>query len=257
MCQLLAGPPPRASGPAVCVYLRYSELFPGTGDIQKLYWNVLRQTPVIGGVGVLASINSVLSEHRSANREVHSVLNERFLAPDLLAKVAGQQVAGPGFASVFTRIGCMQLMRHLLLYGNRSLKPAGQSEQNLGVLALLTNDLLPSGAVQNTGQPANLDLLLSFMPVWDVYNPRDLAYALSRMFTILTEILPGNDPEVRKLAAKLGMDTSRIMVGALPLNDFIAAVFGLFAYGRQLKSPEHAIFDIRRIFSKVGFPPGI
>src|SRR5262249_35005672 len=38
---------------------------------------------------------------------------------------------------------------------------------------------------------------------------------------------------------------------------FIAAVFGLFAYGRQLKGPEHAMFDVRRIFANVGFPPGV
>jgi hypothetical protein len=53
------------------------------------------------------------------------------------------------------------------------------------------------------------------------------------------------------------MDTSGIMVGGLPLNDFIATVFGLFAYGRQLKGPDHAVFDIRRVFARVGFPPGI
>ena len=127
----------------------------------------------------------------------------------------------------------------------------------LGELALLTNEFLQLDAVKNPAQPETLELLLSFLPVWDVYNPRDLAYALSRIFTILTEILPGSDPEVRRLAAALGMDISKIMIGALPLNDFIAAVFGLFAYGRQLKGPELAIFDVRRIFAKVGFPPGI
>ena len=56
--------------------------------------------------------------------------------------------------------------------------------------------------MKNPSQPETLELLLSFLPVWDVYNPRDLAYALSRMFLILTEILPGNDPEVRKLASQ-------------------------------------------------------
>jgi hypothetical protein len=38
------------------------------------------------------------------------------------------------------------------------------------------------------------------------------------------------------------------------MNDFIAAVFGLFAYGRSLKGAELAVFDVRRVFSKVGFP---
>ena len=41
------------------------------------------------------------------------------------------------------------------------------------------------------------------------------------------------------------------------MNDFIAAVFGLFAYGRALKGSELAIFDVRRIFARVGFPTAI
>ena len=125
----------------VCVALHYSEMVPGTDDIEQRYWDLLRQVPVIGGIGV------------------------------------------------FSRI--------------------------------------------------------------------ELAYALGRMFTILTGILPGNDPEVRRLASRIGLNPSKIRIGSLPLNDFIAAVFGLFAYGWQLKGPEHAIFDVRRIFAKVGFPSGI
>ena len=251
------GPSPPAGGPAVCVSVRYSEIVPGTADIEKRYWDLLRQVPVIGGVGVLASLNSVLSEHRAGHRDIHKLLNERFLTGDLAAMVAANQVDGPGFVGVFTRIGCLQLMRHLLVYGRPSVKPTGQSEKLVGELALLTNDYLQLEAIQNPSHPETLELLLSFMPVWDVYNPRELAYALGRMFTILTDILPGNDPEVRNLASRIGLDPSKIMISSLPLNDFIAAVFGLFAYGRQMKGPEHAIFDVRRIFAKVGFPPGI
>src|SRR5579872_1993173 len=251
------GRPAPAAGPAVCVALRYSEMVPGTDDIEQRYWDLLRQVPVIGGIGVLASVNSVLSEHRAGHRDIHKVLNERFLPSDLAPKVAASEVAGPGFVGVFTRIGCLQLMRHLLLYGSRSVKPAGQSEKLIGELALLTNDYLQLEAIQNRSRPETLELLLSFLPVWDIYNPRELAYALGRMFTILAGILPGNDPEVRRLASRIGLNPSKIRIGSLPLNDFIAAVFGLFAYGRQLKGPEHAIFDVRRIFAKVGFPSGI
>ncbi len=249
--------PAPAVGPAVCVSLRYSEIIPGTANIEQRYWDLLRRAPVIGGIGVLASLNSVLSEHRAGHWDVHKVLNERFLTSDLAGRVAAREVAGPGFVGVFTRIGCLQLMRHLLLYGRRSVKPAGQSEKLIGELALLTNDYLQLEAIQNPSRPETLELLLSFLPVWDVYNPRELAYALGRMFTILTDILPGNDPEVRRLASRIGLNPSKIMIGSLSLNDFIAAVFGLFAYGRQLKGPEHAIFDVRRIFANVGFPPGI
>ena len=185
------GLPARTSGPAVCVALRYSEIVLGAGDIESRYWDLLPQIPVVGGIGVLASINSVLSEHRAGHRDVHKLLNKRFLTADLAAKVAANEVAGPGFVSVFTRIGCLQLMRHLLLYGNRWLKPTGQSEELVGELALLTNEYLQLEAIQNPTRPETLELLLSFLPVWDVYNPRELAYALGRMFIILIDILPG------------------------------------------------------------------
>ena len=256
---LPAGPAPHglAPGPAVGVYLRHSEILPGTAKLEDRYWNLLRQTPVAGGVGVLASINSLLSEHRSLNRDVHKFLTERFVTPAIAMKVAEQNVSGGGFSGVFTRTGCLQLMRHLLVYGNRSVKPAGRSEKELGELALLTNEFIQRDPVVDPARLPNLDLLLSFVPVWDIHNPRDLAYALSRMFTILTEILPGNDPEVRRLAAKAGLNISGITVGSLALNDFIAAVFGLFAYGRNIKGPAFSVFDTRQIFSQVGFPPQI
>jgi hypothetical protein len=64
-----SGPSLRASGPAVCIYLRYSEVVPGTDNVEGRYSEILRQTPVLGAVGVLASINSVLSEHRAADRD--------------------------------------------------------------------------------------------------------------------------------------------------------------------------------------------
>jgi hypothetical protein len=255
---LPASPPParRAPGPAVGVYLRHSEIVPGASDLQGRYWNILRHTPMTSGVGILASINGLLSERRSLDRDVHKILSERFLARNLAARVAEQNVAGDTLG-VFTLTGCLQLMRHLLLYGNRSLKSTAQSDKELGELALLTNEFIQRDRVLDPARVTNLDLVLSFVPVWDIHNPRDLAYALSRMFAILTEILPGNDPEVRRLAAKVGLNVSRITVGSLPLNDFIAGVFGLFAYGRNIKSPEFLVFDTRRIFSQVGFPARI
>ena len=252
-----ASPSLRTPGPAVCVYLKYSEIVAGAGNIEDLYWNALRQTPVIAAVGLLATIDRLLSEHRSADPDIHKTLQERFLTPALAANVAANVVGGPGFTGVFTRTGCLQLMRHLLLYGNRSVKAEEQSDRDLGALMLLANEFFQFDQVQNPAQPATLDLLLSFLPVWDVHNPRDLAYAVSRMFRILAEILPGNDPEVRKLVGRLGMSTSDIRVGSLPLNDFVAAVFGLFAYGRSLKRADLAIFDVRRVFAKVGFRVGV
>jgi hypothetical protein len=248
-------PAPGAQGPAVCVYLKYSEIVPGVRNIQGLYWDTLRRTPVIAGVGALSTINSLLSEHRSADPAIQRMLHERFLTPDLAAEVGAKTVGGLGFTGVFTRTGCLQVIRHLLLYGDRSVSAEEQNDRILGTLLLLANEFFQFDQVQSAA--GTIDLLLSFLPVWDIYNPRDLAYAVSRMFEVLTDILPGNDPEVRKLVSRLGTNTTGIRIDSLPLNDFVASVFGLFAYGRSLKNAELAIFDVRHIFAKVGFPEEI
>jgi hypothetical protein len=53
-------PVPPTPGPAVCVYLKYSEIVTGAENIKDLYWNALRQTPVIAAVGVLATVDCLL-----------------------------------------------------------------------------------------------------------------------------------------------------------------------------------------------------
>jgi hypothetical protein len=176
--------PTMVSGPAVCVRLRYREVMPSVVGIEDLYPAKLRQVPVVGAVGVLASINALLSEHRSGDRRLHDILNSRYLPADLATIVAANQVSGPGCTGVFTRIGCLQLMRNLLLYGDWSVTPQGQGETLIGELVLLTNEFLPDAA--QVPSPETLDLLLSFLPVWDIYNPRDHPYPLSRMYPILT-----------------------------------------------------------------------
>jgi hypothetical protein len=253
-------PPVRSSrtgGPAICVYLRYSDIATGTLDVEGRYWEALQRTPVLGALGELAAINGILSEQRTGDREVHRLLNERFFTADLKIKVARYETGGSAFAGVFNKIGCLQVMRHLILYGNRLVESAEQRVDSLGELMLLANEFIQAAPTFKSARASSLDLLLSFLPVWDVCNPRDLAYALSRMFTVLTEILTGTDMKVRGLVSKLGIDTSRIKIDELPLDDFVSVVFGLYAYGRNLTVPDEAVFDVRHVFSKVGFPPGI
>lgn len=244
-------------GPAISVYPRYSDIVGETNDLEQRYWEALQKTPVLGGIGELAAINGILSEHRTGQPDIHHQLNEKFFVPELRAKVNQFSPGGPAFGTVFTKIGCLQIMRHLMLYGNASVDSTDQTVSRLGELMLLANEsILPEPAFKSP-QASNLELLLSFVPIWDVCNPRELAYSLSRMYTILTEILPGTDREVQRLTSKLGMDTARIMVDELPLNDFISAVFGLYSYGRTMAVPDQAVFDVNQVFSRVGFPVAV
>lgn len=101
------------------------------------------------------------------------------------------------------------------------MKADERNDRDIGALLLLANEFFQFDQMQNPVQAEAPDLLISFLPVWDIYNPRDLAYAVSRIFHILTEILPGSDADVRKLASKLGMNIGSIRVGSLSMNDFI------------------------------------
>jgi hypothetical protein len=58
-------------GPAICVYLRYSDVVAETTDLEQRYWDVLQQTPVVEAIQVLATINNILSEHRMGHPEIH------------------------------------------------------------------------------------------------------------------------------------------------------------------------------------------
>jgi len=250
----LGAPSSGGIGPAITVYPRFSDIFGQTRDLEERYWEALRLTPVLGGVGELAAINGILSEHRTGEPDIHRQLNEKFFMPEMRAKVAQFNPGGLAFATVFTKIGCLQIMRHLILYGNTDVQSADQKVDRLGELVLLANESILPEPTFKSAQASDLELLVSFVPIWDVCNPRELAYSLSRMFTILTEILPGRDREVQRLTSKLGINTSAITIDGLPLNDFIAAVFGLYSYGRTMVAPEQAVFDIHQVFSRVGFP---
>jgi len=249
--------PSLRTGPAICVYLRYSDIVTGTLDVERRYWEALQQTPVLGALGELAAINGIISEHRTGDPDVHRDLNERFFTAELRTKVAHYETGGSAFAGVFTKIGCLQLMRHLILYGNRLVESAERPVDRLGELMLLANEFIQVDPTFKSASASNLDMVLSFLPVWDVCNPRDLAYTLSRMFTILTEILPSTDKEIQRLVSRVGIDASKIKIDELPLNDFVSVVFGLYGYGRKMTVPNEAVFDLHRVFSRAGFPVDI
>lgn len=248
------------SGPDISLMLRYSDLFPDASDVEGRYWQALQTVPIVGAVGVLGDVNRILTEGRTHDPEVNRQINERLVTPDLLAKVQEYafQPVGRGFAAIFTRTGCLQVMRHLIVYGgDLSITEAGSRENQLGELILLGNQFLQADVQLDPSRSSTLELLLAILPEWDLHNPRDLAYSLCRMFRILTEILPGDDPTVQRLLSRIGLNPSEIQIDGQSLGDFIAVVFGLYAYGRKMEAPSSSRFDVKSVFSRVGFPVSI
>src|SRR5437867_4465653 len=97
---------PRSSdqpaGPSINVYLRRSELFPNE-DVQTQYWQLLQDVPVVNALGVLASINRILTQ---SERDVasHRALNEQFLEPAVAEQVARSTLRGRALSVVFHRL---------------------------------------------------------------------------------------------------------------------------------------------------------
>ena len=247
----------RTPGPAVCVYLKYSEIVMGAENIQDLYWNALRQTPVIAAVGVLATIDCLLSEHRSADPGIHKMLQEQFSDTRPCRERGGE---GGRRTRLYRCVHSDRLpatdaafapVRRPLGQGGRTERQRPRRTDAARERVFSVRPGAESGAAGDTRPSVVVPPGLGYSQ--SARSGTTRSAGCSRFF----DILPGNDPEVRKLAGKLGINTTGIRVGSLPLNDFVAAVFGLFAYGRSLKGAELAIFDVRRVFAKVGFSVGV
>lgn len=213
-------------GPAFAVYLRYSDLFP-EGDAGDQYWRLLQELPVVNAVGLFAVINNLLAVSRS-DQSAHRVLHQQFLEPGVAELVRRKAPETPVFAVVFHRLGSIVAMHDLLLYGANRVSATEAPITRIGLLALCANDFVGRDLVP-TAAPTNLELATQVIRTWEIYNPRELAYAMTRMHAILTEILPGDEPSIVRLRDRIGMNN--LVVDGLTLTEFVAVAFALFAYG--------------------------
>ena len=244
-------------GPRVVVYIKWSEISPSANNLEDRYWECLQRVPSLGALGVFAFINNILVTG-GWDMEVHRTLNGRFLSNELKAKVAEyklEQLPRPtrrAFPIVFNRPGCLMLMRHLILYGANLDENIDTCIEDVGELALLANEFVQRDTLPTSLGDSSSEVPLQFIPIWDIYNPPDLAYALPRMFTTLTGIFPGADNEVRKLTLKLGMNPSSVTSSGIGLVDLISVVFGLYAFGRKVREvgKDALLFENKRVFEK-------
>jgi hypothetical protein len=242
------------TGPRFFVFRLYSEMGMEPTDPETAYWDALQEAHVIDGIGELSWINANLTDPRANYQQVHSDMVARFIAPELIPRISNPDLQGGAFSVVFHQIGCLLAIRHLILFGGRN--PQAWNDYKVGRLALLANDFVQSTPNPPTLAPSNLELLLIMAPTWDINNTRNMGHGMSRIFTILTEIMPGRDPTVVTLLSRVGIATDKIEVDGIPLNQFASLAFGLFAYGSQ-QSPLPVLFGIKEIFAQTNFPQPI
>jgi hypothetical protein len=146
--------------------------------------------------------------------------------------------------------------------------PAGASlspgnEHLIGDLVLSANAFINTSKFQElTAPPTDLEIAAEVMPTWEPTNPRDLAYGMARVYRMI-EFLGGDDLTVKKLTAQLGLAVADLRFDNLPIQDFIAIVFGLHAHLKQvppgilLGNPKAAAFSRGRFLSETNFPQDV
>jgi hypothetical protein len=126
----------------------------------------------------------------------------RFLRPEKAAFLRQplESDAHPTFRIAFTRLGSLLTLKLLI-----SLLPTDETAHRrapepwlAGDLAVLANEFTGSSSIREGSVPSAMDLILEFMPRWEIDNPPDLAHSWSRTVAMLHH-LRGNDREVRAL----------------------------------------------------------
>lgn len=247
-------------GPRLAVFSTYSELS-DAGDSVEKFWETLNNVSFIPACGTLSAINLVLSAG-AIDQKAHAALNRTFLRDEYLKKPSRLQKEGapaPDIEVVFTRAGILANFKALL-----GIHPNAEGDQLafhlIGDLTLLCNDYLGSKKLKTEKKIDDIDLLLEFLPTWELDNPRDVAYGLSRVVRMLKTHLPGNDADVAKARTVISLDPGALTFDELALDDYIAAIFGIYAHSTSLnleavfKNPSEGVIDPKTFVSKTKFP---
>ena len=132
---------------------------------------------------------------------------------------------------------------------------------HIGRLMLRANDFITSTKFR---QPDNvlddLDLAVELLPTWELSNERDLAYGLTRTYLMATRHLAGTDSTVTTLRDRVSLDPTTLSYDGVPLEDFIAIVFGLYSHVLNMEPAQlfqgriHCAIESKTFLAQTGFP---
>jgi hypothetical protein len=135
------------------------------------------------------------------------------------------------------------------------------SDDQVGELVLRANDFLSSGRFRHPGEAVDeLDFAVEFLPTWEIMNPREIGYGLTRTYLLILRHLDGQDAIVTRLRRRIGFGIHELRYGGLALNDFIAIVFGIYAHVRNMNPPAllqgviHSAIEGKTFLSSTMFP---
>lgn len=130
----------------------------------------------------------------------------------------------PAAKVVFNRIAVLAALKSVIAISDRlegSLDPL-----LVGDIVMAINDFVQP----QLQSPDDLDLAVASIPTWELTNPRDIAYSLSRTVMMIRKYLMGSDELVQALRQAVGINIETMRFDGLSIEDFVSVVFGLHAY---------------------------
>jgi hypothetical protein len=168
-------------GPHFFIYRMYSEMGLTPSDTLVAFWEALQDASALNAIHEFATINANLTEPKIGDGQIQLQMIQRYIEPELRVKLLEMdRLQGNAHSVVFNRIGCLQTIRYLILYGGLD-QFEGRPIYKIGRLALLGNEFLAHPPVPQTTSPSNLDIILMVAPTWDIMNARHLGHGMARM----------------------------------------------------------------------------
>jgi hypothetical protein len=148
----------------------------------------------------------------------------------------------------------------VLLGAAPSSQPVPEADpHSIGDLVLIANEFVLRSSL-SAGNITDSILAADFLPSWDLTNRGRVVYALARVHRMIAVHLVGPDPKVAKLVRQIGLDKKNIRCCGVSLEDYVFAVFALYARDQQLngpallQNPELAVFDPGALLVHTNFP---
>jgi hypothetical protein len=248
-------------GPRFALFRSYSEI--SKDDPAEKYWEKLNEIPRDAALSTLSAINLIVAL-AAIDNQAHHALNSTFIRDEYfgkLAELAKEEGPQPDIQIVFSRAGILTNFKALIAAGAGAAGKDPLDLHLIGDLSLLCNDFV--GGTYLKGEPKQVDdihLLIEFVATWELDNPRNVAYALTRVERMIKTYLSSNDLEVTKLRNEIGLDPGALTYDGLAIEDYVAIIFGIYGHGKALnveaifRNPGEAIIDPKTFVSKTAFP---
>jgi hypothetical protein len=260
-------------------------------DVPATYWRLLTANDRIDALRRIAAANNLLLE-RQHDPGVHRAIEEIFLRPTYRQRLASMQIEQtphPAFPMAINRLGNLltikllfsvdayarfgilrrplrwlrntvaRLRRAISAVRDRWCRSAEDMRNfTVGDLAVLSNEYTGSARIRTTKEIEPMDLLLEFLPRWEIDNRPDLAYSWSRMTRMLRHV-QGNDATVVRLRSAINLDAKGFSFRGLSAEEFIAAAFAVYTQVRRIAPTDQTkcIIDVKTLSSELGMLPSI